>query len=226
MFQWDHIEKIPSHIAGRLHVAENAVAGFVGEFSGQNCPLHLSGDIKFVLQRNQLITRSECFTPPRHVFQGPVNGNSEVVEVDRFGDEVESATVHSRANVLHVTVCGNNHGANVRIQLRNLVKQGQPVHLRHIDIRDHHIDILLLTQSLQCFYTVACKDKNIFTGPDAPSHALQHERLQVRFVVHDENLVRICAHHQIFSSFPGLNGAMKPISINYPSAAIASFWDA
>ena len=69
-------------------------------------------------------------------------------------------------------------------------EQREAVHPRHVDVRDDHIDLRIGFQFLQRLYAVVCKDKLVATPPDLPTHTLQDQRLKVRFVVDNEDLVR------------------------------------
>ena len=70
-----------------------------------------------------------------------------------------------------------------------LREQRQAVHLRHVDVREDHVDAIVLVQALQCFDTIPCEGELIVAGSNVAPHPLQHERLKIRFVVDNENLV-------------------------------------
>ena len=121
--------------------------------------------------------------------QRSVDREVQVPEVERFGDEVESPSVHCRADVLHVVISRNDDGRDVGVDLVYPSEQRESVHLGHVDIRDHHVDVLVLVQSFECVQAVLREEKRIMAGSNVASHPLQHERLEIRLVVNHENFV-------------------------------------
>ena len=119
--------------------------------------------------------------------QRSVDREVQVLEVDRFGDEVERSSVHCRADVLHVVISRNDDGTDVGIDLAYPSEQRESVHLGHVDIRDHHVNVLVLVQLIQGFQAVFREEKRIVAGLNVASHPLQHERLEIRLVVNHEN---------------------------------------
>ena len=57
------------------------------------------------------------------VVQGPFDGDPEIVEIYGLDEEIERAPVHGRANVIHIVVSRHDDGAEVRVDLRDLVEQ-------------------------------------------------------------------------------------------------------
>ena len=123
--------------------------------------------------------------------QGPVDSDLQVLEIDGLGDEIERAAVHRGANVFHVAVCGDYDGAYVGTYFRYLFKEGQAVHLRHVDVGEHHVDALVLIQTLERLDPVPGEDELIPAAPDVAPHTLQYQRLKVRLVVYYQYLVRL-----------------------------------
>ncbi len=72
--------------------------------------------------------------------KGAGEGQRQIVEVDRLGDEVEGAAVHRRADVLHVAVGGDDDGPQQRRALLQSGEQRQTVHARHVDVRQDDVD--------------------------------------------------------------------------------------
>ena len=149
------------------------------------------------MQRNQLVARRKGRPPLIEVAHRPFNGDLQVREVNRLGDEIERTAIHRGADVLHIAIGGNNHRANVGVDLGNLLEQRQPVHLRHIDVREDHVDFVVFVQTVERFQTVVSKDELVLAAPDTAPHALQHERLEVRLVVNDEDFAWPIRHAQL-----------------------------
>ena len=83
----------------------------MGELGRQDGLLDLLGNVEFVLESDELIARGQGLAPFHHMSQSAFYGDPEVLKVDGFCDEVKSAAVHRRADVLHVAVGGNHDGA-------------------------------------------------------------------------------------------------------------------
>ena len=123
------------------------------------------------------------------MLQRAVDRDPQVVEVQRLGHEVECAAVHGRADVLHVAVGGDDHGADVRVDRGDLLQQRQAVHLGHVDVREDHIDVIFLAELLEGLHAVAGEDELVEALPDGAAHALEHEGFEIGFVVNDQDLV-------------------------------------
>ena len=128
----DDIEEVAADIASRLHGSEQFVVVIPGELVRKNGLLHHARDIEFVLQHNEFVSCAQSVLPFTYVLQCAIDCELEIVEVDRLGDEVEGTTVHSDPDVLHVAVCGDDHGANVRCHVRDSLEERKPIHLRHV----------------------------------------------------------------------------------------------
>ena len=68
------------------------------------------------------------------------DGRFEVGKIDRLDQKVESAAVHRRANIGHVAVGRDDDGRDLFFGLLQLLQEGKPVHARHVDVGDHHVD--------------------------------------------------------------------------------------
>ena len=143
---------------------------------------------QFVLHADQLVAGLQHAAPFGQVFQGAVDRVLQVGEVDWLGDEVEGAAVHGRANVGHVAVGGDDDGPDVRVHIGNLLQEGQAVHLGHVDVGDHHVDVPDRPQDLERLHPVAGKEELVLAAPDASAHALQDQRLEVGLVVDHQYL--------------------------------------
>ena len=152
--------------------------------------LHLAGDVELVLERHQPVATIECGTPLLDVLEGAVHGDPQVFEVHGLGDKVERAAVHRGADVLHVAVGGNDHGAEVWVDLGDLLQEGQAVHLGHVNVGEDHINGVVRRELLERFDSVAGEDKFVAARPDLTPHALQHQRFEIGLVVYDQDPVR------------------------------------
>ena len=124
-------------------MGKDLVLGASREHLRQYRLLRAARDIELVLQGDQLVARRERFPPLFEVSKRPVYGDLQVLEIKRLGDEIEGSPVHRHADVLHITVRRYDDGADFRIDLRYLFQKREAVHLRHVDVRDDHIDILM-----------------------------------------------------------------------------------
>ena len=116
-----------------------------------------------------------------------LDGDLQVVEVDRLCDEVERAPVHGGADVAHVSVGGDDHGPQVLVERPELRQQGEPVHLGHVDVREHQVDGVVGPQLLERFQAVSCELELVLAAADVSPHPLQDERLKIRLVVDDQD---------------------------------------
>ena len=194
VLQVQDVEEVAPHAAGWLHVAEDAVARPPGELGGKDGLLDLAGHVQLVLQGDQLVPRRERLAPLGHVAQGPVYGDPEVLKVEWLGDEVERAPVHGSADVLHVAVGRDDHRPDVGVHLGYLLEQGEAVHAGHVDVGDHHVDVVLALEPLEGLHPVGGEDELIVAGPDVAAHPLQHQHFDVGLVVDHEDLVRVVGH--------------------------------
>ena len=111
----------------------------------------------------------------------------EIDEVDRLGDEIERAAVHRRPDIRHVAVRGHDHGREVLVAFLELSEQGQPVHSRHVDIAEHHVDIAVPVEHGQRLDAVMGEEEAYAAIPDLPPELLQDQSFEVGLVVDDED---------------------------------------
>ena len=58
-----------------------------------------------------------------------------------------------------------------------------------------HIDIFVIVEACQGFIAIVSEDKFVLAAADIAAHALEHEGLEVRFVVYYEDFVRRLHSH-------------------------------
>ena len=76
----------------------------------------------------------------------------EIIHINRLGSEVERPSVHRCADILHIPVGGHHDALLCRItQFVDFRKQGQSIHLRHIDVAQHNVKIWMFHHQLQRF---------------------------------------------------------------------------
>ena len=185
----DDVEEVPTHVAGRLHVGEDAAAWSVGEVGGQDRLLYLAGHAELVLQRHQLVPRLESFAPFHQVLQRARDGELQVVEVNRLGDKVEGSPIHGRAYVLHIAIGRDDHRADIGLDLGDLLDQRESVHLGHVDVGEHQVYVRLFLEPVEGFQAILGKDELVEAGANIPTHSLKHEPFQIRLVVDNQYLV-------------------------------------
>ena len=78
-----------------------------------------------------------------------------------------------------------------------LFQQCEAIHLRHIDVRENHVEFFVLVQPLKRLNPIVSKDERVFATPNAAPHALQHERLKVWLVVNEEDFAWSIRHAQL-----------------------------
>ena len=79
----------------------------------------------------------------------------EIGKIDGLGQEIERAAVHRGADVGHVAIGGDDDGRKLFLALLQLLQQRQPVHPRHVDVGDHHVDVAVRLQHAQGLDAVA-----------------------------------------------------------------------
>ena len=121
------------------------------------------------------------------IAQGLVDGRFEIGEVDRLGQEVEGAAVHRGADIGHVAVGGDDDRGQVLLALLQPAEQRQPVHPRHVDVADDHVDLGIVSQHSQRVHAVLGKDEAELAIADLPPEALDNQQFQIRLIVDDEN---------------------------------------
>ena len=148
--------------------------------------LDVHGHVEFVFQGDQAVPGFERLLHRVDVVQGLVDGDFQVVEVDRLGYEVEGAPVHGGADVLHVTVGGDDDGADFRVRVFELAQERQAVHHRHVDVGEDQADVRVFGESVQGFLAVVGEDEVDLALADGAAEFLADEQFQVFFVVDDE----------------------------------------
>ena len=73
------------------------------------------------------------------------------------------------------------------LALLQLLEQRQPVHPRHVDVADHHVDVLVGLQRRQRIDAVAGEQEVEGAVLDLAAELLKHQGFQVRFVVDNQN---------------------------------------
>ena len=155
---------------------------------GQDRLLGVARQVKLVLQCCQLVARRERLAPLLKVTERSLDGHLQVFEIDWLGDKVKGPPVHRRADVLHVAVRGCDYAPDVVAgDVRYLFEQGQAVHLRHVDVRDDQVYVIVFGQHLKASTPVWAKEEAVRSRPDLATHAQLYQRLEVRLVVHHED---------------------------------------
>ena len=189
VFQIYHVEEVAPHVTGRGHIAVDLEGVPFREAGGKDGLLHLAGDVQFVLQRHQLVPGLQGLLPLGHVLQGSLDGDLQILEIQGLGDEIEGPPVHGGADVAHIPVCRDDDRADVGVNLGNLLQQRQPVHLGHIDVRDHHVNVGVLLQHFQRLHPILGENEAVLPRSDFAPHSLENQRLEVGFVVNYQNFV-------------------------------------
>ena len=71
------------------------------------------------------------------------------------------------------------------VELLDGIEQSQSVHLRHINVGQHHADFLVGLQRLQGFEAVVREEQLVFAATNQATKTLAHHQLQVWLVVHN-----------------------------------------
>ena len=118
------------------------------------------------------------------------DGRLEIGEVDRLRQEVERAPVHRRADIRHVAVSRDDHGREPGRLLLQLGEQGEPVHARHVDVGDDHVEIAVFGEKGQRLHAVAREAENDRAVLDLTAKLLPHQVFEIGLVVDDEDFRR------------------------------------
>ena len=116
----------------------------------------------------------------------------EVEKIDRLGHEIKGAAVHRGADVGHVAIGRDDDGRQLFLALLQLLQQRQPVHPRHVDVGDHQVDVAVGLERRQGFDAVTGEQKADGSIANLVPELLLDERLQIRLVVDDQDIVRSC----------------------------------
>ena len=126
-------------------------------------------------------------TQPLDAQQGLLDRALEIVEIDWLDQEVERAAIHRGADIRHVPVGRHDHRAHVLVEIAEAGEESQPVHARHVDIGEHHVDVRSGLEELERMLAVAREDEDQLAAPDPAPKALGHEGLEVRLVIDHED---------------------------------------
>ena len=152
------------------------------------------GNAKLVLQCHQLIPRSHSLAPHFQVFQSALNCDPQILKINGLGNKVERPPIHSRADIFHVAISRDNYSTEVGIDFRHLFEQREAIHPRHIDIREHHVDIRIRVQYLKGLNAVVGKDEFVVSGANIAPHALPHEMFEIGLIINHEYFVLRLSH--------------------------------
>ncbi|HBP18708.1 MAG TPA: hypothetical protein DEA08_13100 [Planctomycetes bacterium] len=74
-------------------------------------------------------------------------------------------------------------------------EQGQPVHLGHVEVGQHDLDVWVLFEEREGLLAVAGEHEAELAPADLVAKALANQQLDVRLVVDDEQLDRALRRH-------------------------------
>ena len=119
-----------------------------------------------------------------YLSNGLLDGHTQIVEVDGLGGKVEGSVVHSLTDVAHVAIGGNHNTLEGGVlHLVNLCEQRQSVHLRHIDVRQDDIVVLVLQQHLEGLQSVVRKRELVFSLAYLTTEVLREQQLEIGLIV-------------------------------------------
>ncbi len=118
---------------------------------------------------------------------GLVDGQFEVAEIDRLGQEIERAAVHRGSDVAHVAIGRDDDGRLLVVGLLQPREQRQPVHARHVDIGHHQVDLRMGLDRLQRLDAVAGKHEVHRAVANLLAELLQHQSLEIGLIIDDED---------------------------------------
>jgi hypothetical protein len=174
------IEQIAANLLGRHHGSVQVEVLAVRKWRKlprQDRLLDTRGDAQFVLDGHQLLLRAQRVLQLLHLRQRLLNGDFQILEIDGLHQKVDSAPVHSRADIGHVAVGGDDHGFARIARLIELSQQSQAVHHRHVDIAQNQIDAGLYGKRLQRFLAVVAEEEFQFAVADLAAESLANEQL-------------------------------------------------
>ena len=172
VIQEHNVEEVPANVARRFHAPEHLEIVPPRELCREDRLLHLARHVQLPLQRYQLVAGGERLLPRLHVLQRALYRHLQVIEVEWLGNEVERTAVHRGADVLHVSVGRDDDRTEIGVQLRYLGQQRQPIHLGHVDIRDHHVDLRIAVEHIERLDPVLGEDERVAPGPYVTPHPL------------------------------------------------------
>ena len=112
----------------------------------------------------------------------------QVGKIDWLSQEVECAAIHRRTDVGHVAVGRDDDGRKLLLALLQLLQQRQPVHSRHVDVGHHNVDRAVGLEQLEGVNAVAGENERNRPVTNLMPELLLDQRLQVRFIIDDEDL--------------------------------------
>ena len=122
----------------------------------------------------------------RYGLPGLVDGNFQIVQVDRLHQEIKRPAVHGHTNIIEIPVSRNHDGLQFALKFRNFAQQGQAIHAGHVDIGEHDLNISILLEVMQCFNAIAGHFKYIGPFTNLFSELLPDQYGQVGFIVNYE----------------------------------------
>jgi hypothetical protein len=110
-----------------------------------------------------------------------------LIEVHRLGDELESAKFAGAASALVVAIGSHHHDRQIRATLFDLTGQLQPVHTRHIDVRQdrNQRGLNFLSEPIQRLGSGSSKMHHIGSLSGLTAKALAKEVGHIGLIVHN-----------------------------------------
>src|SRR5262249_16038631 len=105
-----------------------------------------------------------------------------------LGNEIESAAVHCRADVVHVAVSRNDDRSQRYLAFLQFGQERESVHRRHVDIEEQKLDFGVFRQYGESLLPMASETKGKIARTDLPAEALLQQRLEVGLVIDGEYL--------------------------------------
>ena len=102
--------------------------------------------------------------------------------------KVEGAAVHRFADVSHIAVRRHDDHADQRVDLGDVAEQRQAIHRRHVDIRQHDIDVGIAGQLLNGHQPVFREQELVLSAANLQAKALADQHRYIGLVIHDQHL--------------------------------------
>ena len=189
----EEVVEVAAHVLRRIH--RGGYVELVGilwerrEDPRQDGLLNLSGHSQVALDRLQLGVLLLHRLDVADVLYGFFYRHAEIIEVDGLRGEVKGAVVHRLTYVTHIAVGRHHDTLQGRVlHLVDLRQQRQSVHLRHVDVAQDDVEVLLLEQHGERFQTVVGKLKFVLSLPDLSSKVLCQQQFEIHLVVNTEYL--------------------------------------
>jgi hypothetical protein len=152
--------------------------------------LNSGGDSQFLLDRHQPLLGLGRLFQLSDMFQRLADGDFQVFEIDWLDQKVDGPAIHGRPDIGHVAVRGNHHRPQAFAGVPQFAQQRQSVHHRHVDIAQHEFDSGMAGERLQGLLSVVAEEKLEFLVADLAAESLANQQLQVRLIVHYQDLMR------------------------------------